>query len=155
MHRHSLIAAQRGGLQNAAEFVATHYLWGSYDDAWALSRSIYRLWTDAGSLLLPLTSPYGSGRRSFETRLALDLPPRLCVSLSTLLLAGDPSVDLVTTPYASREIVTSFLLFRVDWSAEVELVAGLAATAGASIDVLPSEVRPRFALGLRWVTGRP
>lgn len=143
----------QGSLQYDTEFVGTHYLWGSYIDSWALSKSIYRLHTDGGNLILPLSSPYGPGRLSWTTRLMLDLTRTLSGELHLLLLAGDPSVDLVSTPYATGDFTPEFLLFRTDARADYEPLPGLLISGSLGIDILPDQVLPRAKVAVSYTIG--
>ena len=60
--------SSKGFMSVRAEAGYTHYLWGNYDGAATmqldinpLSRAIFRYLRDGGSVLMPLTSPYGPG----------------------------------------------------------------------------------------------
>lgn len=94
-----------------------HYLWGNYDAAASshgdapsdLAKAVYRYRLDNGSILMPLTSPFGPGAAWIELDASLSaagFPIRL--GLEALILAKHPLADLVATPYAQDTALSRF-----------------------------------------------
>lgn len=136
-----------------AEVVATHYLWGSFEDELALSRSIYRLKADGDDLVLPLSSPYGPARLSFRIESTLAVGASLDLGLSTLALFGDPDIDLISTTYAIHDVSYEFLLLRAELRA-TRRFGGLSLGLGFGGDVEPSGLSPRLSVAGAWTVGR-
>lgn len=97
----------------SAELGYTHYLWGNYDgsvtmglDPNPLSRAVFRYLRDGGSVLMPLTSPYGPGAAwlSLEASHQLAQSP-LSFSLEATLLSKNTQATLVGTPYEEDRAV--------------------------------------------------
>ena len=96
-----------GSLELYAEAGYTHFLWGNYDgsqnpprDKNPFLRFIYRYTVDGGSVLLPLTSPYGPGALWFRTM--GEWRPRggaFSLGWDLLALSKNSLANLVTTPY--------------------------------------------------------
>jgi hypothetical protein len=139
-------------LDYRSEAVAAHYLWGSFhnDPDMVLSRAIYRLKTDGGVLLFPLTSPFGPGRLSFEAETTLRIPGWLDVGLAALLLYGDPAINLTSTEYEEQDVNYEFMLLRLGVSLARDVGAGLALSASAGGDLLPGGFYPRFGVTGSW-----
>lgn len=136
-----------------AEVVATHYLWGSFEDDLALSRSIYRLKADGDDLVLPLSSPYGPARLSFRLESTLAVGASLDVGLSTLALFGDPDIDLISTTYGIHDVSYEFLLLRAELRA-TRRFGGLSLGLGCGGDAEPSGLSPRLSVTGAWTVGR-
>ncbi|PKL25875.1 MAG: hypothetical protein CVV47_04320 [Spirochaetae bacterium HGW-Spirochaetae-3] len=132
------------------EVLATHYLWGSFDDDLALSRAIYRLRADGKPLVLPLSSPFGPGRLSFETVATVRIPEWLDVECSGLLLYGDPSINLTDVSYVARDVSYEFMLFRVGVTLTRDIGSGVSLSAGGGGDLLPDGFSPRLQLSGAW-----
>jgi hypothetical protein len=139
-------------LDYRSEAVATHYLWGSFhnDPDMVLSRAIYRIKTDGGVLLFPLTSPFGPGRLSFEAETTLRIPGWLDIGLAGLLLYGDPAINLTSTTYAEQDVNYEFMLLRLGVSLARDLGAGLRLSADAGGDLLPGGFYPRLGVTGSW-----
>jgi len=94
-----------------AEFGYTHYLWGSFDDPNA--RDIDRYLLDGGSVIIPLSSPYGPGATWVELSARVSGIPWLDASvnaryLSRMTNGSGTVVDLISTAYqASSTIETA------------------------------------------------
>ncbi len=132
------------------EVVATQYLWGSFDDDLALSRSIYRLRADGKPLVLPLSSPFGPGRLSFEAVATVRMPGWFDIGCSGLLLYGDPSINLTSTSYVANDVSYEFMLLRLGVSLTRDLGSGLSLTAGCGGDLLPGGFSPRLEMSGAW-----
>lgn len=139
-------------LDYRSEAVAAHYLWGSFheDDDMVLSRAIYRIKTDGGVLLFPLTSPFGPGRLSFEAETTVRIPGWLDVGLTGLLLYGDPAINLTSTEYMEQDVNYEFMLLRFGVSLERELLSGLRLSVRAGADLQSSGLYPRFEAAGSW-----
>ena len=97
----------------ALELGYTHYLWGNYDgsmtmglDPNPLSKAIFRYLRDGGSVLLPLTSPYGPGAAWFTLGVQhqmTDLP--FVFRLDATVLSKNTEANLVDTPYKEDSLV--------------------------------------------------
>jgi hypothetical protein len=99
-------------LFSLAEAGYTHYLWGNFDgsktfkngDVNPLARAIYRYKIDKGTVLLPLTSPYGPG--SFWVFAKATLSPAgkaWSAGMELELLWKHQGVNLVDTPFQADE----------------------------------------------------
>jgi len=137
-----------------AEVVATHYLWGSFQDDVALSRAIYRLRADGGNLLFPLSSPFGPARLSGELRTTTHLPGLFDIGISSLLLYGDPSINLTTTSYEAQSVSYEFMVLRLGLTLSRDLGAGLRLTVGGGGDILPDGFSPRLLVSGAWSSPR-
>lgn len=95
-----------GSLRASGELGYTSYLWGNYDgsginprDVNPLMRMQYRFLTDAGAMLLPLTSPYGPGAVWLKTTASYDIPRTgLRTGFDLLLLSKNEVANLIDTP---------------------------------------------------------
>jgi hypothetical protein len=137
-------------LDYTMETTATHYLWGSVEDTNALSRSIDRLYTDGGNILLPLSSPYGPARISLRWETTAKIPDLMDASLSGLLLWGDPTKDLAATSYAAQPVNYQYMLTRIELGLARNFGAGLSLKIGGGGDILPDAFYPRFSLSGKW-----
>jgi hypothetical protein len=140
-------------LSYALEFAATHYLWGSYDEEYYLSRGIYRLWADGRHLAYALSSPYGPGRISTDLHLGTELPWGSELGFEALLLFGDPDVNLFDTPYTVQASSPEFMLFRSLLEIDQPLVAGFSLGGQLILDALPSGAEFHAGVMLRWQAG--
>ncbi len=135
-----------------AEVGSTHYLWGSFEDEYPLSRSIYRMRADGLHRQMPLNSPFGPARLWFLAEGSVDLTGSLRVAPKLLLLAGDPDVDLVSLPYAPRETRREFLLLRgtgvLSWDPHPSATLSLA----PGFDYTDETFHPSLSLGAVWRT---
>jgi len=147
------VQTRAGAWSYDAEVVATHYLWGSFEDELALSRSIYRLKADGDDLVLPLSSPYGPARLSFRLESTLAVGASLDIGLSTLALFGDPDIDLISTNYEIHGVSYEFLLLRAELRA-TRRFGGLSLGLGCGGDVEPSGLSPRLSVSGAWTVGR-
>ena len=95
-------------LSATAEWGTTHYLWGNYwrEDGYYgnyFQRAIYRVKTDSGIYIIPMTSPYGPG----ATWIAADIEAAtgfgLTGNLRLLYLEKNTQANLVTTEHAPAE----------------------------------------------------
>lgn len=90
-----------------AEAGLTHFLWGNYDgtqnppkDINPFLRFIYRYVVDGGSVLIPLTSPYGPGALWFESSGEwMAGNTGFGVGYEVLLLSRNTAANLIDTPY--------------------------------------------------------
>jgi len=137
-----------------ADFGMTHYLWGSYDDNLYLSRSIYRMRTDARTIALPLSSPYGPGRLSAELGVDARIAGgKTSIGLSSLLLYGDPSVNLFTMSYEATDTSLQRMLFRNEIRVVQSLPFGFEAEIGLGIDAGPEQISSRASGRISWSSG--
>jgi hypothetical protein len=105
--------ALQGGSSLGMEVGYTHYLWGNYDgsvtmglDPNPLSKAIFRYLRDGGSVLMPLTSPYGPGAAWLTLGLQHQLADTpLAFNLDAILLSKNTEANLVSTPYEEDSTV--------------------------------------------------
>lgn len=98
---------EAGAFSTYAEAGYTHYLWGNYDGTQnppgeinPFLRFIYRHPVDGGSVLLPLTSPYGPGALWLESSGEwLWASSGLGIGYQFLLLSKNSAANLIDTPY--------------------------------------------------------
>lgn len=93
----------------------THYLWGNYDgsmtmglDPNPLSKASFRYLRDGGSVLMPLTSPYGPGATWFTLGVrqkSADNP--ITFNLDMTVLSKNTEANLVTTLYQEDSSVAN------------------------------------------------
>lgn len=132
---------------------ATHYLWGSFEERYYLSRAIYRLEADRHRIALPLTSPFGPARMALEFKGDLGLPKNISAGLSGLLLFGDESFTLFAPGYEDgvKKASYNFLRAKLDGSFSVELLKGLSLAAEAGLELRPeTKAFTRFGLSAKW-----
>ena len=141
-------------LRYNADFGITHYLWGSYDDHLYLSRSIYRMRTDGRAIALPLSSPYGPARLSAELDIDAEITrTRTSIGLRSLVLYGDPSIDLFSTTYEATDSHLEPILFRNELRVEQRLRFGVVAALGVGVDVVPEEASSWVSVQVGWSSG--
>jgi hypothetical protein len=85
----------------------THYLWGSFDPNYYLSRAIYRIRLDGGTLAMPLTSPFGPGCSWITAEANLGFPAGFGAAVSYRFVRRLAGVDLFTTPYEKSATIES------------------------------------------------
>jgi hypothetical protein len=153
----ALLDAWGGDLYCAFEAGYAHYLWGNFDgyatagwDPNPLARAIYRMKSDYGALLLPLTSPYGPGALWLKLVLERGVPEiRAAVGLKVESLWKQPGADLIRTPFAADPSLEEmpFALFSLglsvaaDWKPfEIRLTPGF--------EISPSGFFPTIELRL-------
>jgi hypothetical protein len=105
--------ADGGFLSIGAEAGYTHYLWGNFDgsatnkgDANPLSRAVFRYLRDGGTVLLPLTSPYGPGALWFSA--SAEFYPAsegFGYGAELTVLSKNNSANLINTSYAESSSV--------------------------------------------------
>jgi len=138
-------------LEYTLETTATHYLWGSFENFNPLSRSIDRLYTDGGNILLPLSSPYGPARISLRWETTAKIPNLFDAGLSGLLLWGDPTKDLTKTSYEAQGVNYQYMLTRFEVSLSKSFGSAWKLKIGGGGDFLPDAFYPRFSLSGTWI----
>lgn len=106
----SVIDAGFSKIRLSMEHGQTHYLYGSFDGSYArldpnpLARNIFRMKSDGGAILFPLTSPYGPGRSWFHFNSTIPLESISSeITLRGRIVYGNGDANLITTPYTANE----------------------------------------------------
>jgi hypothetical protein len=83
----------------------THYLWGSFDDAVAMARAIYRVPLMGGAQAMPMTSPYGPGTVWTHAEIGKKLTKSFKAGCSVEMIGKKAGADLFTTHYGPSSLL--------------------------------------------------